>query len=107
MKIKTGDTVKILSGKDREKTGKVIQVLFHDRKRIWFVVVEGVRKMKKHLRGKRLGDTGQTIELFAPIPMSTVMLIDPKINRSTRVGFRIEGGQKKRVSKKTGEYIDV
>ena len=106
MKIKTGDNVKILSGKDRGKTGKVIQTFFHKQKKRWFVVVEGANMLKKHLRTRQRGEKGQIVELAAPLDASNVMLIDPKTKKPTRVGITKEGKDKKRVAKKSGEYID-
>lgn len=107
MKIKTGDKVKILSGKDKGKTGKVIQVLFNERKAGHYVVVEGVNILKKHLRaGGRRGEKGQIIELPAPLHMSNVMLIDPKSDKPTRVGYKLEGNEKKRIARISGEFID-
>lgn len=105
MKIKTGDNVQVLSGKDKGKSGKVTQVLFHKQKERWFVVIDGVNKRKKHLRAAR-GQKGQIIELSAPIDASNVMLVESKTGKTTRVGFAIEGSAKKRVAKKSGEYID-
>ena len=104
MKIKTGDKVQVLSGKDRGKTGKVIQLL--QRSRGAYVVVEGVNLLKKHLRPRQAGQKGQIIELSAPIHASNVMVIDPKSNKPTRIGFVTEGDQKKRVAKRTGEFVD-
>lgn len=108
MKIKTGDNVKVISGRkeNRGKSGKVLQVLNNKSNGKLYVVVEGVNLRKKHLRTKKAGEKGQTIELAAPIHISNVMLIDPKTNKTTRVGFKKEGNTKKRVAKKTGEYID-
>ena len=105
MKIKTGDKVKVLSGKDRGKTGKVIQVIFHDKKQEYYVVVEAVNKLKRHIRPTKRSEKGQTIELAAPMPMSKVALIDAKSGKPTRVGYKIEGGEKKRVAKISGEII--
>ena len=105
MKIKTGDQVKILSGKDRGKTGKVVQVLHNKQTGKSYVVVEGVNMLKKHLRAGRQGDKGQTIELPAPIHASSVALLDPKTNKGTRVGYRVEGTTKKRVSRASNEII--
>ncbi len=105
MKIKTNDIVKVLSGKSRGKTGKVLQVLEQKKNGRTYVVVEGVNILKKHLRAQR-NQKGQVIELPAPVDVSNVMLVDPKSNKPTRVGFKKDGDQKKRVAKKTGEYID-
>ena len=105
MKIKTGDKVKVLSGKDRGKSGKVIQVLHKKDRNQYYVVVEGVNMLKKHMRASR-GEKGQIIELPAPLHFSKVMLIDPKIGKASRVGFKMEGSDKKRISKKSAEFID-
>lgn len=104
MKIKTNDNVKVLSGKDRGKTGKVIQVLTNKETGDRYVVVEGANMRKKHLK-PRQGEKGQVISLAAPLHVSKVMLIDPKSNKPTRVGFRVEGESKVRVAKRTGESI--
>lgn len=104
MKIKAGDNVQILSGKDRGKTGKVIQVLFNKKRNTHFVVVEGLNKLKKHIRSGQ-GQKGQIIELPAPMHISNVMLIDPKNNKPTRVTYKVEADTKKRVAKKSGEFI--
>ncbi len=106
MKIKTGDNVKVLSGKDRGKTGKVVQVLTNKATHQHYVVVEGVNMLKKHLRAGKRGEKGQVIELPAPIHASSVAFIDSKSGRSTKVGYRVEGDTKKRISRKSGEFID-
>ena len=106
MKIKTGDKVKVLSGKSRGKIGKVVQVLENKQKRQLYVVVEGANILKKHLRPRKQGEKGQTIELPAPLHISKVMLIDPKSGKPTRVGFKKEGEEKKRIAKISGEFID-
>ncbi len=105
MKIKTGDNIKVLSGRDKGKTGKVIQVLKSKKNGQNYVVAEGINLRKKHLRAQRSGEKGQTIELSFPIHISNVMLIDPNTKKTSRVGFKIEAGDKKRVSKKSGEFI--
>lgn len=105
MKIKTNDNVKILSGKDKGKIGKVIQVLKSKKKNQRYVVVEGLNVRKKHLRAQKSGEKGQTIELSFPIHSSSVMLIDPNSKKPTRVGYKMEGDEKKRVAKKSGEYV--
>jgi len=106
MKIKTGDKVKVLSGKDKGKTGKVIQVLHNKDTRQDFVVIEDVNILKKHIRARRQGEKGQVIKLPAPIQISNVMLLDPKSGKTTRVGFKQEGKTKKRIAKVSGEFID-
>ena len=106
MKIKTGDKVKVLTGRDSGKTGKVVQVLFNKKNNQTYVVVEKINMRKKHMKTRTKGEKGQIIELAAPIHSSNVMLIDPKTSKATRVGYKMEGDTKKRVSKKSDEYID-
>ncbi len=106
MKIKTGDNVVILSGKDRGKTGKVVQVLTNKTRAQSYVVVEGANMKKKHLRPGRSGEKGQVLELPSPVHASSVALIDPKSNKNTRVGYRLEGTSKKRVSRRSNETIE-
>lgn len=105
MKIKTGDNVKVLSGKDRGKRGKVIQMLTRPDSGERYAVVEGVNMRKKHMRPSKRGEKGQVLELAAPIHASNVMLIDPKSGHPTRVGYKKDGKEKKRVAKKSGEFI--
>ena len=102
MKIKINDKVKISSGKDAGKTGKVIQAFPKDEK----VVVEGVNIMKKNLKSKKQGEKGQVIELAGPLHVSKVALICPKCSLETRVGYKIEGKDKKRVCRKCKEVIE-
>lgn len=102
MKLKTNDNVKVITGKDRNKSGKVIQIFQEGSK----VVVEGMNLMKKHIRTKKQGEKGQRIELSGPIDASNVMLVCPKCNQPTRVGYKIEAKNKKRVCRKCKEIID-
>ncbi|PIT88452.1 MAG: 50S ribosomal protein L24 [Candidatus Magasanikbacteria bacterium CG10_big_fil_rev_8_21_14_0_10_36_32] len=102
MKIKVNDKVKAITGKDRGKEGKVIQV-FSDSDR---VVVEGLHIMKKHLRPQKRGEKGQVIELAAPMNISNVMLICPKCAKVVRVGYKVDGKTKKRVCRQCNEFID-
>lgn len=92
-KIQVNDTVKILTGRDRGKTGKVTQVLPREE----LVVVEGVNKRYKHVRKQEGQDKGQRIEYFAPIHRSNVAVVDPNTNKPGRVRFVKEGKGKKRV----------
>ena len=77
----------------------LVQVLENKEKRRIYVVVEGANMLKKHLRPRKQGEKGQTIELSAPLHISKVMLIDPKSGKPTRVGFKKEGDEKKRIAK--------
>ncbi|MSU75443.1 MAG: 50S ribosomal protein L24 [Candidatus Magasanikbacteria bacterium] len=102
MKIKTNDQVKILSGKDRGKTGKVIQVFSAENK----VVVAGMNLIKKHLRARSQSEKGQVIELSAPMAVSKVALLCPKCQTATRVGYKIEGDKKTRMCRKCKTIVD-
>lgn len=106
MKIKTGDKVKVISGRERGKTGKVIQILHHKMRQQTYVVVEGLNVRKKHIRATRTGEKGQTIELPAPLHASNVMIISPETNQPTRVGYSMEGKVKKRVAKRGGGNLE-
>jgi len=102
MKIKTNDNVKIISGKYKGKTGKVIQVFPTDEK----VVVEAVNIIKKHLRAKSQTEKGQVIELAAPFPVSKVMLLCTKCEKPTRVSYKLDGEKKKRFCRECKQFID-
>lgn len=100
MKIHKGDNVKVLSGKDRGKTGKILQVLTNDEK----VIVENINLRKKNVRPKREGEKGQIVEFNAPMHISNVQLVCPKCGKPNRVGrTQIEAGKKWRVCRKCHE----
>jgi large subunit ribosomal protein L24 len=102
-KIKRGDKVVVLSGKDRGKQGTVRSILNKDHR----VLVEGVNIIKRHQRARQQGQASAIIEREAPIHMSNVMLIDPNDGQPTRVGFRRrEDGSLVRVGKRSGEDIE-
>lgn len=101
MKIKKNDTVKMLAGKDRNKTGKVLRVFPKEGK----VIVEGLNTVKKHARPKREGEKGQRLELPRKVTVSNVLLICPKCGKGTRVGFAVSKQEKHRVCKKCGAEI--
>lgn len=100
MKIKKGDQVEIMAGKDAGKRGTVLST-FPDVQKI---MVQGVNIIKRHIRARE-GAKGQRIEREAPIHISSVMLVCPHTSTPTRVGYRIEGGEKVRISKKSGKVI--
>ena len=98
MKIKKGDTVKVIAGKDKDKEGKVLAV--KDGK----VLVEGVNMVTKHTKPSAANQQGGIVNKEAPIDASNVMLV---VNgKATRVGFKMDGDKKVRVAKATGEVID-
>jgi large subunit ribosomal protein L24 len=92
MKIKKGDKVKIVKGKDAGKTGKVIQVFPEKNK----VVVEGLNIYIKNVRPRRQNEKGQKIEYPAPISAANVRLICPKCNQPTRIGYKMLSGESKK-----------
>ena len=97
-KIKTGDTVKVIAGKDKGKDGKVLAV--KDGK----VIVEGVGMVTKHTKPSAANQQGGIVNKEAYIDASNVMLLHK--GQATRVGFKMDGDKKVRVAKKTGEVID-
>ncbi len=103
MRVKKGDTVVVLSGKDKGKKGTILQVL----PKVERVIVEGVNMVKKHQKPTPQMQQAGIIEKEAPIHVSNVMLYDAKAKAPTRVGYkRLEDGKKVRVSEKTGEVLD-
>jgi len=101
MKIKKNDTVKIISGKDRGKTGKVLAVFPSKNK----VLLEGLNLFKKHIRPKREGEKGQTVDIFRPLNASNVMLVCSNCGKTTRFGFIIEDKNKFRVCRRCNSRI--
>ncbi|MBI2415710.1 MAG: 50S ribosomal protein L24 [Candidatus Kerfeldbacteria bacterium] len=102
MKLKTGDLVKIMKGKDSGKTGKLVQVLPVDHK----VVVEGLHKIIKHLKPRKQGEKGQRFEFSAPMAAANVQIVCPKCNTITRVGMQIlADGKKQRICRKCNNAL--
>ena len=102
MHVKTGDKVKVITGKDKGKEGVILKT-FPKKDR---VIVEGINIVKKHRKASQTNPTGGILEEAAPIHVSNIMLIDAKTGEPTRVGSKVVDGKKVRVSKKTGELID-
>ena len=100
MKIKTGDTVKVIAGKDKDKEGKVLSV----DKKTGRVVVEGVNMVTKHAKPSASNQQGGIINKEAPIDASNVMYVQN--GKATRIGYKVEDGKKVRVNKKTGAVIE-
>jgi large subunit ribosomal protein L24 len=95
MKIKKNDQVKILAGKDRGKTGKVLRVLSAEEK----IIIEGLNIVKKHVKARKEGESGQRIEIPGKLNISNAMLVCPKCGKATRVGYKIAGKNKLRICK--------
>mgnify|MGYP000992434142 CR=1 FL=1 len=102
MKIRKGDSVIVISGKEKGKQGTVLRAIPDD----WRVVVEGVNVVKRHTR-PAAGQPGGIVEKEASIHVSNVALVDPKSGKATRVGRkRLEDGRNVRYAKASGEIID-
>ena len=102
MNFKIGDKVVVIAGKDKGKEGKITKVLRSENK----IVIEGVNVVKKHVKPNGQ-NAGSIVELEAPINASNAMMIDPKTNKRTRIGHKIDkNGKKVRVAKKSNEVID-
>ena len=103
MKIKKGDMVKVIAGKDKDKEGKVISVNKKDSK----VVVEGINMVTKHVKPSAQNENGGIIKVEAPIHASNVMILDPKTKKRTRIAHEIdENGKKYRISVKSKERLN-
>ncbi len=100
-RLRKGDQVVVISGKDKGKTGKIARVLVEDDK----VVVEGVNLIKRHMRPTPKAPQGGILEREAPLYASKVMPIDPKTGKGTRVRFKIDGDKKVRIAVKSGEEL--
>lgn len=114
LKIRTGDTVEIISGKDKGARGRVVKVMPEKE----MVIVEGHEKDKegknvplnavtKHQKPRTYGEPGKLLRIAAPLHISKVMLVDPHSGEPTRVGRRVEDGKLVRYAKKSNETIDV
>lgn len=103
-KIKKGDTVAVLTGRDRGKRGTVLRVYADDR-----VIVEGINMVKRHTRpNPQAGIGGGIVEKEAPLQISNVALFNPMTQKPDRVGIRVlEDGRKVRFFKSNGEVVDV
>lgn len=101
MKLKKGDLVQIMTGKDRGQRGKVLQILRDKNK----VIVEELNMVKKHQKAGQNQEAG-IVEIEAPLHISNVMVIDPTDDKPTRVGYATDKGEKHRISRRTGKPLD-
>ena len=101
MKIKKGDTVQVLSGNDKGKTGEVLEVIPKEDK----IVVKGVNVRKKHVKARKQGDESGIISVECAIPASKVNVVCPKCGKVTKVGYRVDKDKKVRVCKKCGAEL--
>ncbi len=103
LKIKKGDKVVVITGRDKGKTGEVLRVLPKEAR----LIVQGVNVVKRHTR-PAMGNPGGIVEKEATIHISNVAHIDPKSSKPTRVGFKtLTDGRKVRVSRRSGEVLDA
>ena len=101
MKIKKGDTVQVLSGNDKGKTGEVLEVIPKTEK----VIVKGVNVRKKHVKPRKQGEKGGIISVECAIHSSKVNVVCPKCGKPARLGYKVEDGKKVRVCKKCGTEL--
>ncbi len=102
-RVRKGDKVVVVGGKDKSKTGTVLVVYPKENK----VLVEGVNLIKRHTKPNAANPEGGILEREAPLHVSNVQLVDPKTGAPTRVGYKtLEDGKKVRYAKKSGEVID-
>ena len=101
MRVKREDTVVVIAGKDKGKTGKVVKVFPKTNK----VIVEGVNVVTKHQKPSAINPQGGIINKEAPIHVSNVMPLDPETGKGTRVRFEMKDGKKVRVAVKSGKEI--
>ncbi len=101
MKLKKGDLVKVITGKDKDKEGKILTV----NKKNHTALVEGINMMTKHTKPSAANQNGGIIHKEAPIDLSNLMYVD-KNGKPTRIGFTMQGDKKVRIAKSTGEVID-
>lgn len=101
-RIRKNDMVQVMAGKDKGKTGEVLQV-FPKKNR---ATVRGLNMVKRHLKPNQQRQQGGIVEKEAPLHLSNVMPLDPEDGRPTRVGSRIAEGKKVRVSRRTGKVLD-
>lgn len=101
MKVKKGDNILIISGKDRGRTGKIVKVFVKERQ----ILIEGVNLKKKHVRPKREGEKGQIVSVPSAINASNVKIICPKCGKAVRIGYKMENKEKHRICKKCKQTI--
>ncbi|ESU22120.1 50S ribosomal protein L24 [Flavobacterium enshiense DK69] len=101
LKIKSGDVVKVIAGDHKGAEGKVLRVLREKNK----AVVEGVNMVSKHTKPSAKNPQGGIVKKEAPIHISNIALIDPKTKSATKVGVKVEGDKKVRISKKSNQVL--
>ncbi|MEI8270062.1 MAG: 50S ribosomal protein L24 [bacterium] len=101
MKLKKGDNVIVVAGKDKGKKGKITRAIPRDNK----VVVEGINILKKHQRPRKTGEKGQIMKIAMPMNASNVMILDPKTDKPSRIGKKQLGDKMIRIARKSNQEI--
>jgi large subunit ribosomal protein L24 len=101
MKLKKGDNVIIITGKDKGKKGKITKVSVKDNK----IIVDGLNMVKKNQRARKQGEKGSIISISLPMNASNVMIVDPKTGKGSRIGKKLIGEKFVRVAKKSNQEI--
>lgn len=96
MKVKKGDTVLIISGKDKGRTAKILRSLPKER----MILVEGMNLKSKHVKPKKQGEKGQVVKVSLPVDVSNTKFLCPKCGKASRLGYKMEGDKKFRICKK-------
>jgi len=101
MKLKKGDEIKVVLGKDKGKTGKVEKIFTKENS----VLVIGINEYKRHMKARSQGQTSEIVTVTKPLNIAKVQLVCPKCKKITRVGYKIEKGNKFRICRKCGKEI--
>lgn len=101
MKLKKGDNVIVIAGKDKGKSGKIVRVLVSKNK----VIVDGLNMIKKHQRPRKSNEKGSIISISMPIDASNVMIVDPKSGKQSRIGKKKVGDKMVRIARKSNQEI--
>jgi large subunit ribosomal protein L24 len=101
MKLKKGDLVKVVKGKDKDKTGKIEKVFYKANK----VLVAGVNQYKRHLKARSQRQPSEIATIIKPLPLGNVVFVCPKCHLSTRIGFTFEDNKKVRICRKCKQKI--
>lgn len=102
MKLHVGDTVQVIAGSDKGKTGEILQILRKENR----VLVEGVNMVTKHIKPSQADPEGGIVTREAPIHVSNVAFYDSKAKQAVKLGYSVEDGKKIRINKKTGKAVD-
>lgn len=100
MKLKKGDSVKVMIGKDKGKVAPILRITSAD-----MVMLEGINQFRRHVKGRSRDQKSEIVTITKPLPISNVALICPKCKKTTRVGYEVKKGEKVRVCRKCGGIL--